>query len=65
LLCEKEEVELIWILPERRKDKDRITQEALRNWSEKVYLPGGDIQETAAPMIWLSLLAGIQLAVVS
>lgn len=33
---EKEEVHLIWILPERRKNPERITQESIMNWGRKI-----------------------------
>jgi len=35
-LREKGEEHLIGILPERRKNKDRITQEAILNWGRKI-----------------------------
>jgi hypothetical protein len=40
---ETEEAHLIGILPERRKSRERITQESILNWGRKVV---GDSAET-------------------
>lgn len=46
-LREKGEDHLIGVLPERRKDHERITQETIMNWGKKILGDNSDVDLNA------------------
>jgi hypothetical protein len=42
---EKGKNHFIWILPERRKDSERITQESIINWGKKAVVDNSEFKD--------------------
>ena len=54
-LREKGEDHLIGILPERRKNQERITQETIMNWGKKILADNVDVDSDALYFIHVEI----------